>query len=61
MTRMSANFSPKLLRAEQKMFKIIQSNLEMLTNEENLLQKIITGDYSWVYGYDPETKHQSSV
>ena len=36
---------------------------EMLTtfnNDPDLLQKILNGDESWVYGYDIETKAQSS-
>ncbi|UYV67800.1 hypothetical protein LAZ67_5002103 [Cordylochernes scorpioides] len=28
--------------------------------EPNFLTKVITGDETWVYGYDPETKRQSS-
>lgn len=62
MTRVCAKFIPKLLTAEQKnlRFEIAQDNLEMVNNDENMLKKIITGDESWVYGYDPETKQQSS-
>ena len=36
---------------------------EMLTtfnDDLDLLKKVITGDESWVYGYDIETKAQSS-
>ena len=32
----------------------------MVSDDENVLKKVITGDESWVYGYDPETKQQSS-
>ena len=32
----------------------------MISDDENVLKKVITGDESWVYGYDPETKQQSS-
>ena len=62
MVRVAAKFIPKLLTAEQKSLRlqIAQENLEMVNNNENILKKIITGDESWVYGYDPETKHQSS-
>ncbi|UYV71231.1 hypothetical protein LAZ67_8002306 [Cordylochernes scorpioides] len=28
--------------------------------DPNFLTKVITGDETWVYGYDPETKRQSS-
>jgi hypothetical protein len=32
-----------------------------MENEEgsNFLQRVITGDESWIYEYDPETKRQS--
>ena len=29
-------------------------------NDPDLLNRVITGDESWVYGYDTETKAQSS-
>ncbi|GFW64306.1 mariner Mos1 transposase [Trichonephila clavipes] len=32
----------------------------MINSDEKFLKKIITGDETWVYGYDPETKQQSS-
>ena len=32
----------------------------MVSDDENILKKVITGDESWVYGFDPETKQQSS-
>lgn len=62
MVRVCAKFIPKLLTVEQKNLRleIARDNLEMVNNDENLLKKIITGDESWVYGYDPETKRQSS-
>ena len=62
MTRVCAKTIPKLLTTEQKdlRFKIAQDNLEMVSDDENVLKKVITGDASWVYGYDPETKQQSS-
>ena len=31
----------------------------MVSDDENVLKKVIIGDESWVYGYDPETKQQS--
>ncbi len=40
--------------------EIVWDNLEMINNDENLLKKVIIGDKSWVYGHQPETKHQSS-
>ena len=53
---------PKLLTTEQKdsRSEIAQDNLEMVSDDEKVLKKVMTGDESWVYGYDPETKQQSS-
>ena len=34
--------------------------IQTATSEPDLLKKVITGDESWVYGYDPEMKVQSS-
>ena len=62
MTRVCAKFIPKLLTTEQKDLRseIAQDNLGMVSDDENVLKKVITGDESWVYGYDLETKQQSS-
>ena len=34
--------------------------LDCVQSDSNFLNTVITGDESWVYGYDPETKAQSS-
>ncbi|KAG5307215.1 SETMR methyltransferase, partial [Acromyrmex insinuator] len=34
--------------------------LDSVRDDPNVLQRVITGDESWVYGYDVETKAQSS-
>jgi hypothetical protein len=34
--------------------------LDRASKNENCLKRIITGDATWVYGYDVETKMQSS-
>ena len=62
MTRVCAKFIPKLLTTEHKNLrsKIAQDNLKMVSDDENVLKKVITGNESRVYGYDPETKQQSS-
>ena len=62
MTRVCAKFIPKLLTTEQKYLRseIAQDNWEMVSDDENVLKKAITGDESRVYGYDPETKQQFS-
>ena len=46
---------------EQKanLLEICQDLLERLEIERNFLDKVITGDESWVFDYDPKTKWQS--
>ena len=39
---------------------IVQEMLTTFNDAPDFLQKIITGDGSWVYDYDIETKAQSS-
>ena len=58
MTRVCAKFISKLLMTEQKDLRseIAHDNLGMVSDDENVLKKVITGDESFVYGYDPETK-----
>jgi len=58
MRRVSAKFVPHLLTDNQKENRV-EISQELLANaiiNENFLQKIITGDKTWVYGYDVETK-----
>jgi len=62
MRRVSAKFVPRLLTDDQKENRV-EISQELLANangNENFLKKIITGDETWVYGYDDETKMQSS-
>ena len=52
---------PKLQNFEQKQ-RSMDTAQEMLTkfnDDSDLLKKVITGDESWVYRYDIETKVQS--
>ena len=53
---------PRLLTDDQKENRV-ETSQELLANEndnESFLMNIITGDKTWVYGYDVETKMQSS-
>ena len=60
--RFSAKFLPRLLTDDQKenRVEISQELLASANGNENFLKNIITGDETWVYGYDDETKMQSS-
>jgi hypothetical protein len=41
-------------------FFFSQELLDQANSDENFLKNIVTGDETWVYGYDVETKTQSS-
>ncbi|UYV73009.1 hypothetical protein LAZ67_10001506 [Cordylochernes scorpioides] len=58
----AAKFVPKLLNCDQKqhLMNIANEMLDSVHDDPNLLQRVITGDEAWVYGYDVETKAQSS-
>lgn len=62
MKRVSAKFVPKLLNFDQKSrrMSISQEMLNDVNDDPDLLKRVITGDETWVYGYDVETKAQSS-
>ena len=61
MRRVSAKFVPHLLTVEQKDDHMsICTDREQAQNDTNFMSSVITGDKSWVYGYDPETKQMSS-
>ena len=53
---------PRLLTEEQKEngVTVSQELLDRSNTDENFLKNVITGDETWVYGYDVETKVQSS-
>ncbi|UYV72636.1 hypothetical protein LAZ67_10000122 [Cordylochernes scorpioides] len=62
MRRVAAKFVPKLLNCDQKQHRMNIANemLDSVRDDPNLLQRVITGGEAWVYGYDVETKAQSS-
>ncbi|UYV75705.1 EPM2AIP1 [Cordylochernes scorpioides] len=62
MRRVAAKFVPKLLNCDQKQHRMNIANemLDSVRDDPNLLQRVITGDEAWAYGYDVETKAQSS-
>jgi len=59
--RVAAKFVPRLLTEQQKQGRVESCYLkEEFQNDPNFFSKVITSDESWCYGYDPETKQQSS-
>ena len=57
----SARFVPRLLSDGQKALHVsVCRELKQARDDPNIISNIITGDETWVYGYDPETKQQSS-
>ena len=59
--RVAAKFVPRLLTEEQKQNRVTVSQelLDRSNTDKNFLKNVITGDETWVYGYDVETKVQS--
>jgi hypothetical protein len=57
MHQVSENFVPRLLTDDQN----CSENIRQRANyNENIFKNVITGDETWVYGYDIETKQESS-
>jgi len=48
------------MEQKQLRMEIAQDMLDCVESDSNFLNTVITGDESWVCGYDPETKAQSS-
>ena len=61
MQKICAKMVLKFLDDDQKErhVEVCQDILEHLQTEPDLLQRVITGDESWIFEYDPETKCQS--
>lgn len=62
MRRLAAKFVPKLLNFQQMAMRRSIS-LDMISQaeaDETFLKRIITGDETWIYGYDAETTRGAS-
>lgn len=61
MKKLCAKMVPKNLSEEQKHVRmtVAQDCLEQLENDPKLLERVVTGDESWFFQYDSETKRQS--
>ncbi|GFS93126.1 protein GVQW3 [Trichonephila clavipes] len=62
MRRVSAKFVPRLLTEDQQFKRLATSSdlFQSASDDPEFMKLIISRDESWVYGYDPETKQQSS-
>ena len=44
---------------KERRVQVCQDILEQLKTEANLLKRVVTGDESWIFEYNPFTKWQS--
>jgi hypothetical protein len=58
----AATFVPRILTGDQKQqhVSVCEALHQTTSNDAIFLSRVITGDESWIYGYYPETKQQSS-
>ena len=61
MKKLCAKFVPKNLTIEQKdnQTDVCLHLLERIQSDRNFFKNVITGDETWIFEYDPETKRQS--
>jgi len=54
----AAKFVPRLLTEDQRKSRLAvwQDLKRELENDPDFLSRVTTGDDSWCYGYDPESK-----
>jgi len=57
--KVCAKMVPKELTKEQKQRRVTICQ-DLLEKQDDILGRVITGDETWVYQYDPETKQQSA-
>ena len=62
MRKVCAKMVPRLLNDDQKerRMQMCQDIFEQLQNEPDLLRRVIIGDETWIFEYNPEAKRQSS-
>ena len=62
MRKICAKFVPTVLRENQKERRCHDSRemVELINSDPTALDALVTCDESWIYGYNPETKRQSS-
>ncbi|UYV64900.1 hypothetical protein LAZ67_3002334 [Cordylochernes scorpioides] len=59
--KVCAKLVPKVLTQDQKKLRVLrcQELLDLIQNEPDFLNSVVTGDESWMFEYDPESKRQS--
>jgi len=62
MRRVASKFVSRLLSIDQKQQRLdfCLDLKENASSDHSFLSNVITGDETWVYAYDPETKTESS-
>jgi len=59
MRKVFAKMIPKKLTEEQKQRRVTICQ-DLLERQDDIFGRVITGDETWVYQYDPETKQQNA-
>ncbi|UYV71914.1 hypothetical protein LAZ67_9001136 [Cordylochernes scorpioides] len=61
MRKVCEKLVPKVLTQDQKKLRVLrcQELLDLIQNEPDFLNSVVTGDKSWMFEYDPESKRQS--
>ncbi|GFX82949.1 protein GVQW3 [Trichonephila clavipes] len=61
MRKVCAKLVPKVLTQDQNGLRVLrcQELLDLIQNEPDFLNSVVTGDESWMFEYDPESKSQS--
>ncbi|UYV72446.1 hypothetical protein LAZ67_9003181 [Cordylochernes scorpioides] len=61
MRKVCAKLVPKVLTQDQKELRVFrcQELLDLIENQPDFLNSVVTGDESWMFEYDPESKRQS--
>jgi hypothetical protein len=60
--KVCVKFVPHFLTLEQKTLRMESCGyfVEMIEKDESVLSKIVTGDETWCFTYDPTTKRQNA-
>lgn len=62
LSKVSARWVPRMLTPQQKQYRVqcCESFLQLCgDNPDKILDRIVTGDETWVHHYDPESKEES--